>query len=268
MNRARWRKLGEYILQGMSVVFLLALLIVPLVWFISFVFFTDTFTVQAITVVDARPHTSEQVQQIMAEKIGSSMFWLQTSLLEGRLLLHIPQVRDVHIVRTLPSTLKVIVQEKEPAVLLLSGRKYYFVDAGGIAYEEAQLDTLPGVVLPVVKNNDDSATLAIGTPVVTESFIAFVQRVQRDLPEIVPAQVVEVRIPSLASREVHFHLSNNWLLRFDVTRNPSGQLSILRTLLSITIPADKQPLIEYIDLRIPQRVYYKLKGPRAAEMRN
>lgn len=261
MNRARWRLLGEQVISILSVVFLMCLIVIPVIWFIWFVFFTDTFTVQAITVVDARPHTSEQVQQILAERIGANMFWLQTGLLEQKLLLSIPQIRDVHMVRTLPSTLKVVIQEKEPVLLLLSQRKYYFVDGQGIAYEEARLDTLPGVVLPVVKNNDENATLAVGTPVLTESFISFVQSVQRHLPDMVAAQVVEVRIPSLAAREVHFHLANNWQLRFDVTRGASGQLTILRTLLQTTIPPEKQPLIEYIDLRIPQRVYYKLKEP-------
>jgi cell division septal protein FtsQ len=259
INRARLHKwLGE-IGRVLSAVFLAALLIIPITWFIWFIFFTDAFTVRAITVVDAREHTSEAIKTMLEEKIGSNMFWLQTPVLEQKILLSVPQVRDVHIARTLPETLKVVVQEKEPVLLLLSQRKYYFIDGNGIAYEEARLDTLPGIVLPIVKNNDEAAQLTLGTPVVDQRFIGFVQYVQTHLPEMVGSQVVETRIPSLAAREVHFHLDNNLIIRLDITREPQGQLAILRKLLETTIPADKKSQIEYIDLRIPQRVYYKLK---------
>lgn len=259
LNQARWNKFWEQALHVLSVVFLVALLVIPITWFIWFVFFTDTFTVRAVTVVDARPHTEEAVQARLQEKIGSNMFWLQTPILEQNILLAVPQVRDVHIVRKLPDTLKVIVQEKTPTLLLLSQKKYYFIDTGGVAYEEARLETLPGTVLPIVKNNDEQAQLTLGVPVVDQHFIEFLQNVQKEMPEVTGAQVVETRIPSLAAREVHLRLDNNWLVRFDVTRDAAAQLTILKKLLEITISEEKKPFIEYIDLRIPQRVYYKLR---------
>ncbi len=260
INQARLKKFLGETGRVLSVVFLVALLLIPVAWFIWFIFFTDTFTVRAITVLDAREHTAQAVQTILQEKVGSNMFWLQTPVLEQKILLSVPQVRDVRIVRTLPDTLKVVVQEKQPVLLLLSQKKYYFIDSDGIAYEEARLETLPGTVLPIVKNNDEGGELTLGNPVVDQRFIGFVQYVQQRLPEIVGAQVVETRIPSLAAREVHFHLDNNWEIRLDITREAAGQIAILKKLLETTIPEDKKSQIEYIDLRIPQRVYYKLKG--------
>ncbi|MBI3256072.1 MAG: FtsQ-type POTRA domain-containing protein [Candidatus Andersenbacteria bacterium] len=260
MNQARLKQGLGVVGRVLSALFLALLLVVPIAWFFWFIFFTDTFTVRAVTVVDAREHTATAVQQILEEKLGKNMFWLQTPVLEQKILLSVPQVRDVHIVRTLPDTLKVVVQEKEPVLLLLSQRKYYFIDAGGIAYEEARLETLPGTLLPIVKNNDEGGQLTLGVPVVDQRFLGFLQYVQRELPGIAGAELVETRIPSLAAREVHFHLNNNWEIRLDITREPQGQLAILRKLLQTTIPDDKKSQIEYIDLRIPQRVYYKLRG--------
>lgn len=260
INRVHVNKFIGQTLRVLSVVFLAALLLIPIAWFIWFVFFTQTFTVQAITIVDAREGTTEQLKTLLQDIQSKSIFWLKTPSLEQKIILQIPQVRDVHIVRKLPSTVKVVVQEKSPVMLLLSNKKYYFVDKDGIAYEEARLDTLPGVVLPIVKNSDQGSIVTLGSPVVEQSFITFVNQVQKALPEITPAQMVEIRIPSLAAREVHFHLNNNWLIRFDITRAPEGQLSVLKKLLSSTIPPEQQGSIEYIDLRIPQRVYYKIKG--------
>jgi|SRR3989344_7049596 len=259
MNRARLSKFAEQAGRVLLVFFLVALLVIPLVWFLWFIFFTDRFTVRAITVVDAREHTVASVQTLLEEKVGANMFWLQTPILEQKILLAMPQVQDVHIVRTLPDTLKIVIQEKTPVLLLLSQRKYYFVDEAGIAYEEARLETLPGTVLPIVKNSDEEAQLTLGAPVVDKKFIHFLQLVNKQLPEVTGAQVIEMRIPSLAAREVHFYLDNNWIIKLDVTRDAGGQLRTLKYLLESTIAADRRPSIEYIDLRIPQRVYYKLK---------
>ncbi|MBI3251368.1 MAG: FtsQ-type POTRA domain-containing protein [Candidatus Andersenbacteria bacterium] len=259
MNRARLSRLAGQVGRVILVVFLAVLLVMPLAWFIWFIFFTDSFTVRAMTVVDAREHTAASVQALLEEKMGANMFWLQTPVLEQKILLAVPQVRDVHIVRTLPDTLKIVVQEKTPLLLLLSQRTYYFVDEVGIAYEEARLETLPGTILPIVKNSDEEAELALGAPVVDKKFIQFLQFVNKQLPEVTGAQVIETRIPSLAAREVHFYLDNNWIIKLDVTRDAGRQLRTLTSLLESTIAADKRPSIEYIDLRIPQRVYYKLK---------
>ncbi len=225
-----------------------------LTWFILF---TDTFTVQTITVVDARPSTAAQVQELARGYLGKSMLLSTTDLLEQKILGELPHVRTVRAARILPGTLKIIVQEKNPRLLLFSGGKYYFVDEDGRAYEEAQLETLPGTVLPTIKNSDAAAQVTIGTHVVEAEFLRFVDDLLAGLPEIVPAQAVEIRIPSLAAREVSFFLSNNWEIRFDSTRGAAGQLGVLGQLVTATIPPEEQGVLEYIDLRIPNRVYYK-----------
>ena len=243
-----------------SVLLLITLLIVVPIWFVWFVFFTSTFTVQSITITDAREHTIEQVRELASNLIGRNMFFLSTDALTSTITSSLSQVRDAYIVRSLPGTLKIIVQEKDPTLLLLSNKKYYFVDNNGVAYEEARLEILPDVVLPVVKNTDPEAKLTLGTAVVETSFVDFLLLAEEQLPEVTQAHIVETRIPSLSAREVHFLLDNNWEIKLDATRSLTTQLNVLRVLLSTTISSDDKGLIEYIDLRIPGRVYYKLRG--------
>lgn len=243
---------------------LLALVLVPLCLLGWLIFFTDIFVVQAITVTDARPHTTQSVRQIIAEYIiqnpvSKNIFFIQSDSLEQQIAGRLPQVRTVHVARALPGTVKAIVQEKTAALLFVSNATYYFVDDQGIAYEEARLETLPGTILPTVKNIDSGSQVTVGVPVVAKSFVDFVQFMDHELPAMAQAAVVEIRIPSLSAREVHFLLSNNWVIRFDVTRPPAGQLETLKKLLAGTVPPEEQQRLEYIDLRIPDRVYYKTK---------
>lgn len=252
-----WYHWRTRVLEWASVGLLALLIIGPLTMLGWLAFFTDTFVVQAITIVDARDHTTAKVRDFTSEQQGKNILSLQTLVIEQRLLAAIPQLRDVHIVRKLPGTLKIILQEKTPALLLLSSGKYYFVDFEGIAYEEASLDTLPGIVLPVVKSSGEAA-VEIGTPAVAEGFVQFVREAQEKLPSLANAEVVETRIPSLAAREVHFLFTNNWVIKFDTTRPLASQLDVFTRLLQHTIPEEERGRINYIDLRIPNRVYYKL----------
>lgn len=259
------------VLPWLSVVALGALILVPLCLLVWLIFFTDIFVIQAVTVTDARPHTTEATRQIIEQHLADhplnkNIFFVQSDVLEDSIESALPQVRTVHIARKLPATIKAIIQEKAAALLLLSNAQYYFVDDQGIVYEEARLETLPGTLLPTVKNNDPNSIVTIGVPVVAPSFVQFVRFVEHELPPVAgggtatPAiTVAEIRIPSLSTREVHFLLTNNWVIRFDVTRPPEGQLETLEKLLRGTIPVEEQQRLDYIDLRIPDRVYYKVR---------
>lgn len=266
-HRALWRRLTDWA----SLALLILMIAVPIILFIWFVFFTETFVVQAVTVVDAREHTRLQVEETVNQLIGKNMFFVQTDLMEDQVLGQLPQIRTLHIARKLPSTLKVVVQEKTPRLLLLSKGKYYFVDEAGIAYEEARLETLPGVVLPTIKNSDQEAQLTLGVAVLDPSFLQFIEEVQKELPglaaspppagaegeEATSAAIAEIRIPSLAAREVHVILSNNWEIKFDITRPARGQLQVLEKLLAETLSESERATLTRIDLRIRNRVYYQ-----------
>lgn len=251
--------LRRQILEWSSALFLGCITIGPVALFTWLLFFTQTFAVSAITVVDAQTGTQEQVRTLADTMRGKSILFLQTEILSGRLLRDVPQIKNVHIVRKLPGTLKIIIQEKTPVLLLLSKGSYYYVDATGIAYAVASLDSLPGVVLPVVKNSDTNATVTLGALAVEESFVSFIDEVQTKIPDIAKAQVVAMNIPSLAAREVHFFLDRNWNILMDTTRPASAQLDVLQRLLEHTVSAEEQQTLQYIDLRIPNRVYYKIR---------
>lgn len=252
-------------LPWLSVVFLVLVIIVPISLFIWFLFFTQIFNIQAVTVIDARPQTTEVIKEIIDNELRSNRWYTNIFLtpadaVEAKITSSLPQVRTVHINRKLPATLVAVVQEKTPALLLLSSGNYYFVDADGVAYEEARLDTLPGTVLPNVKNTDQSAEVTLGVKAIESSFVSLVQQVQEKLPEFVEAEVAEIHIPALGAREVYFLLNNNWELRFDSTRTAEAQLQVLKRVLEEAISLDEKKTLEYIDLRIPDRVYYRNRG--------
>ncbi len=255
-----WRASAPWL----SVVLLVALIVVPVGLFLWMVFSTDLFRVQALAILDGREHTTIEAERLINEELNHvpmqrTIFFVDPEVLENRLLRELPQLRTVHIERKLPATLRVVLQEKTPVLLLLSNGSYYFVDEAGVPYEKAELHNLPGVVLPTVKNADQTATVELGGSAVAPEFVAFLQHIMEHLEDTISAKVAEIRIPSLAAREVHVILDTNWVIKFDVTRDPAGQLAILGRIVKEMLPPEEQGRLEYIDLRIPNRVYYKTK---------
>lgn len=255
----RWRRWRPKVIEWASLLFLIVLIIFPLSVLGWLAFATDTFSIQAITIVDARSHTELLIQEQTEVLVYKNILLIQPDLIEQSIKDSIFQIRDVHVARKLPAALKITVQEKQPALLLLSGGKYHFVDGQGIAYEEARLDTLPGIVLPVIKNTGAHTEVTLGTPSVNEGFVQFIQEAQSSVPDTTSGTIAEIRIPSLAAREVHFLMDTNWILKLDTSRPLAVQLGVLRRLLAHNIPEKDRDSLEYIDLRIPNRVYYKIK---------
>ncbi|OGY36561.1 MAG: hypothetical protein A3E36_03140 [Candidatus Andersenbacteria bacterium RIFCSPHIGHO2_12_FULL_45_11b] len=257
MKALRWRVTFRKLMDWSSVAFLLFILIVPIAIFTWLLFFTKTFSISAITIVDAKPGTESAVREIAEKSIGSDLLFTQTKPVERTIIQQVTQVKDAHIIRKLPGTLKIIIQEKTPILLLLSGETYYFLDDQGIAYEEAPLDALPGIVLPVLKNSDANTQVTLGTRAVNDQFIIFIADALKNIPTTANAEVAEIRIPSLETREAHFLLDKNWILLMDTTRPAADQLGVLKRLLEHTITPDELQTLQYIDLRIKNRVYYK-----------
>jgi cell division septal protein FtsQ len=262
MRRWRWQQYASWIYAAL----LGLLIIIPVGLFVWVLIATEVFDIRTIAVVDAEARTAEQimstVEEIAGQTPGRSLFLIDPAQVEGKIKQKLPQIRSVYVMRQLPGTLRIVAQEKVTEILLLTGGQYYLVDAEGIAYQEARLDDLPGLVVPTVKSRNPESEVKLGTPVVSAEFIKFVAEVEQELPEIIEAEVVEVNIPSLAAREVTFQASNNWRIHFDIIRAPGRQLKLLQELIETTLTPEEKQSVDYIDLRIPNRIYYKVDSAR------
>ncbi len=262
VGRVYLRKTKEWFVDVFPWILIITLVTASIGIFIRLLFFTDMFSVQAITVLDAKATTEAAVRAVAEQEVSKtpwrqSIFFVQTDIVADKIMGSLPQVKAVLVKRILPGTIKITVHEKKPAMLLASNGDYYFVDDQGILFEKADLLNLPGLVLPTVKNMSAQTEISLGAPVVSPEFVTFVQIASKSLSDSMGLEVVEIRMPSLAAREVYFALNNNWEIKFDITRDPEGQISLLERVVNEMLSEEEKQTLEYIDLRIPRRVYYR-----------
>lgn len=171
-----------------------------------------------------------------------------TAMEEG-LLQADPMIKTVVVRRQWPNALKLTATLKQPALGWMTGDQAYLLDRDGSA-----IGTLPaGSTLPAVIDGSN-LPVKLGQHVTSSRFIVF-------MTELAP---VLVRLGLAPSRyevkettlDLYVTTNRNYRLILDTSRPAGEQVADLQTLLGFLARQGKAP-VEYIDLRITGKAYYK-----------
>lgn len=213
------------------------------------------FLVKKVTVEGSSSYPASMVQEAAQGQLDKRWWWrnlttLDTRKLQDSLLKAQPQLESVDISRRWPSRLNLKVTEREPNLAWRSGEETYLLSSEGIIVARAGE---VGSKLPVV---EDSTNLPVelGDRVVPARFVAFTLELIRLLPKQ-GEQITNIKVPDTTS-EVYVETKNGYYLKFDTTRQASGEVGDLAKVLALLKSQGKKPT-EYIDLRIEGKAYYK-----------
>jgi cell division protein FtsQ len=115
-------------------------------WAVRHVVSSPRFALRHIALPDTRHLTHEELLERVALAPGQSLLAVDTDAVAARLATH-PFVSRVKVSRSLPSTLRVEVEEREP-VALAAMDGLYLLEASGHPFKRASLDETEG--LPVL----------------------------------------------------------------------------------------------------------------------
>ncbi len=143
----------------------------------------------------------------------------------------------------------------------------FWVDEAGIAYSQTpplkdlkmSLDSFKKEHILILKEKNKKLVkfVKLGTKVANPEFINSVLCVSETLSSAVDLKVVDFETPGAASRELHVTTSEGWKIYFDTSRNIKSQVDALANVLREKIKEKERENLEYVDLRVKDRVYYK-----------
>ena len=164
-------------------------------------------------------HLGSQAQIQAMAPAGKNIFLVSTSRLANQIEQD-PIVQSVAITRGLPDTLRIVVQEKKPALIWQSGSTSYLVDDQGVAFMTSNTNdpTLARVI------DTKGLPVKLGQQIVSLTFLQFVDALPGQLAKEAPQVQPD-----------HYELSDT---TYDLTLvTKSGMHVLFNTLGDVGVPA-------------------------------
>lgn len=201
--------------------------------------------------VDARQLEKVASEGLRKQWFGRNTALINTSALGSYIEENEPGVKQAKVKRRLPNRLEVIIEERQPSLNWRSGNSTFLLDVDGtvIGRPTGVYAKLPTVI------DTNNLPVKAGERVVTAAFVKFCSEFLAQLPAQAGLQPVESRIAETTS-EIYVKTDKGYTLKLDTTRPPAGEMADLKAVLGELSRSRKQPA-EYIDLRIPNKAYYK-----------
>ena len=148
---------------------------------------------------------------------------------------------------------KVETQKKEEDLTEDFYRDCYYIDKNGVIFEEAPQTS--GTLILVIKDYSGEKA-EIGKSILEKELVAELVDLRNYLFEQLNLKVVDFAIRSKSSKDVRIDTHEGWYILFDSSRDFKKQVEALRLILEKKVKGERNNL-EYVDLRIENRAYYK-----------
>ncbi len=243
------------------------------------VFFSGFFSVKEIGIKNDNPALSSRIrtaaEEFLNRKIfgffpGNNILAVNSEALGGYISDNIPQISDISVKKTLEGKIEIFAEERKPSAIWcrilgqesfdigtsttperknpLQADQCYFSDEQGFLFREAP--EISGTLLPTFYGRDSG----LKSRAVASSSIVFAAQFRKELKN-------EVEISAFwdgetAQQELIALTGEGWPIYLNQQRSASAQAKIVKALLSQELKNQRNTL-NYIDLRVANRVYYK-----------
>ena len=159
-------------------------------------------------------------------------------------------VKSFSIIREFPNNIKIEIVEKSPIFVWQILDKKYLVDENGYAWAnyEEKYASLPVVV------DTKNVPVQVGAKIVPGSFVTFTRDIFNNFEGTTGIPISKSEVLDIIS-DLKITSKDGWYVYFDTTRTAKNQLTgLVRVLEEVR---NKGRKLEYVDLRIDNRIFYK-----------
>lgn len=223
-------------------------------------FFSPFFKITEIKLPENDLITNNDIHKLITNSaplnLGENLFILSKKHIKADLAAAFPVLTDINIKKELFHGL-VINFEKRIQIGIwcqLADDCYYF-DKEGIIFKEAP-QTEGALILKIkdLKKKD----VSLGDQVLNNDQLKFITEFNNKIIENNQLKIIEFKIRPEPNIDLKAVTDYGWPIYLDQNQNPVSEANNLFTILNEVIK-NKVLNLEYIDLRIPSRIFYKLK---------
>ena len=190
-----------------------------------------------------------------------NFFFVNKKDIDAALKSNFDQLEVASIEKRFPGTISIQVTERKPELVWCSGGVCYFVDRSGLAYggaTGADEELRKTGFLTVI---DDSAVpVDLGKTKISPEYIGFIESADlmlRDDLRLNPAE--SFHTAGIASGEISVKNTEGWTVKLGSEFSIEDAKKVMQTLFEKELNEEVRKNLDYLDLRIKNKIYYKLK---------
>lgn len=242
----------------------LFIILILLVLILVYIFlFSPVFKIRAIEVSGNKEIETEEIK----DKFSYGNIILATEEnIKNDLIKKIPKIADLEINKNLiKRVVNLIIKERERLGIVCQVSEQetrnkkqetieecFYIDKQGVIFEDAPQTS--GSLILLIKDYSQR-DFYLGKEVFEEKIMNFISKIKENLFLETGVRVSDFNILSLPTKELKVITSQGWYILFDLERGAENQILALKAALEEKIP--NREGLEYVDLRIENRIYYK-----------
>lgn len=230
-----------------SCIVFLIILIGIATWFF---FFSSFFNIKTIIIEGSSSSQKKDIEKIIKEKTISkkNLFSFPSNKTEKELKNQFKNLAEAQIYKGPPDALRVIVIERKPMLLWQIADNNYVIDNYGIAYRKAddKDKKLPQII------DERADDVKIGDKVLSTAFLGFIGDLSKTFSQNLNTKISKIVVKD-SVYEVMIYTDKNQYFIFDTSGSLTQQISDAK----VAFEKIGNNKIEYFDLRVPGKVYYK-----------
>lgn len=212
--------------------------------------FSPIFRIQALEMSGNKEVNTEHIKNNFDYK---NIFLYTKDKIEKDLIQKFPKISNIEISKNLiKRTLKLNIEERERLGIVCKEEKCFYIDKQGFIFEDAPQTS--GSLILLIKDFSQRE-YSLGDQIFEEKIINSIYEIRESIFPETGIRVLELNIASLPAIELKAMTNEGWYILFDLTRDIKTQLLSLKAALQEKIKDRKG--LEYVDLRIENRIYYK-----------
>jgi cell division septal protein FtsQ len=176
-------------------------------------------------------------------------------------------VKRIKIIKKFPDKIKIIVEERNPIIVLENSQGKFILDDKGNTYPYNFFDSsgLDQADLPILKEENSERAFSFDNNAGSD-YLNFIFGVKDKLENLLDIHLKkEIVAPRIISGDAVFEAEEGWRMYFNKKVEINKEIEMLQIVLEEKIGQEKIKDLDYIDLRIDNKVYYKFKDVQPEE---
>ncbi len=167
-------------------------------------------------------------------------------------------IREIEIKREFPEKLIVSIIERKPKMVFCSADSCFILDENGEAYDNYSSNEENDKNNFITLREESSKKMSLGEIILEKKYMSYALEIKQELFERLEIEIDNnFRVASLISGDIRVKTKEGWEIYFNENIGLEKEIEMLKVVLENKIEKSQRTDLEYVDLRIDNKIYYK-----------